>query len=520
MMAPVVRTMLVWCPDWPIIALQRIAGLGSDVAIALIDKGRVFACSAAARAGGVARGMRVREAQARCTGLEVYPYDPAIDNRAFSPVVEAIEHLASGVQVIRPGVCVVRGRGPSRFYGGERPAALALLGALSDIGITARIGVADGPFTAEQAARSAADTAVRIIPPGRSAEFLSPLPISTLDSPELVPLLNRLGLRTLGDFAALPEAHVAGRFGALGARLHSLASGRDGRQVVPRIPPAEFDCFADFEPSLDRIDQIAFSIRATADEFIERLIAAKLVCTAMLVETVSESGERLERNWLHPRSFSASDVVDRVRWQLQGANSGEEGLSSAITRVRLAPESIDAVGNHEEGLWGTGPDARIHHGLSRVQSMLGHGAVLTAAVGGGRLLAERQELVPWGDAPIGSSTAKPGATRQPWPGHLPAPLPASVFPVPRSVEVMTEEGSTVLVDARGNLNGPPARFAPGGTSGLQPVLAWAGPWPVDQKWWDAAAHRSVHRFQLVDGNSTAWLLLLENGSWRAEARYD
>src|SRR5690554_6597944 len=100
MTAPVVRTMLIWCPDWPVTALARTAGLAADAPIAIIDKGRVFACSDAARKSGVARGIRVREAQSRCPGLEVYNYDPATDSRAFSPAIEAIEQLATGVQVI------------------------------------------------------------------------------------------------------------------------------------------------------------------------------------------------------------------------------------------------------------------------------------------------------------------------------------------------------------------------------------------------------------------------------------
>jgi protein ImuB len=518
MTPPVVGNSLLWCPDWPVTAVSRaggIAGRAMDAPIALIEKGLVFACSAAARASGVSRGIRVREAQSRCADLEVYPYDPALDHRAFDPVIEAVEQFASGVQVLRPGVCAVRGRGPSRFYGGEKPAALALLGILDELGIAgSRVGVADGPFTAEQAARSA--TSVRIIPAGGSAAFLDPLPIGVLDAPDIVPLLNRLGLHTLGDFAALPEAHVAGRFGDQGARLHALASGRDSRQVIARIPPAELDCSIDFEPPLDRVDQVAFSVRASADLFIERLTGVKLVCTAIRVETDSESGEHAERSWLHPRSFTASDVVDRVRWQLQGAGTGESGLSSAIVRVRIFPESVDAIGNHEEGLWGTGHDARVHHGLSRVQSMLGHGAVLTAAVGGGRMLAERQELVPWGDRPA----VRPRTGDRPWPGHLPAPLPATVFAIPRPVDLVTDAGDSVRVDARGNLNGAPARFSSTGSArDLTTVLAWAGPWPVDQRWW-SENKRSLHRFQVVDEDSSAWLLILENGNWLAEARYD
>jgi protein ImuB len=52
------------------------------------------------------------------------------------------------------------------------------------------------------------------------------------------------------------------------------------------------------------------------------------------------------------------------------------------------------------------------------------------------------------------------------------------------------------------------------------VTAWAGPWPLEERWWDPEASRSAHRFQVVDADGTAWLLVLERGAWCAEARYD
>lgn len=59
------RSIVLWCPDWPVRAAVAagLAELGHP--IALIDKGLVFAVSAAARHEGVRRGLRVREAQAR-----------------------------------------------------------------------------------------------------------------------------------------------------------------------------------------------------------------------------------------------------------------------------------------------------------------------------------------------------------------------------------------------------------------------------------------------------------------------
>ena len=521
------RTIVLWVPDWPIIASTRITPIAADAPIALIDKGLVFACSASARIEGVQRGLRVREAQARCPDLIVRPYEQQLDTRSFEVVVTAIEELMPGVQVIRPGVAVIRSRGPARYYGGEQPAGLALVQLLAELGIPgARVGVADGPFTAEQAARTATTTKrVRVIPEGASAEFLAGLPVNLIEQPQLVTLLRRLGISTLGGFAALPANDVLGRFGPAGAHVHALAGGLDSRPIVPHVPPDELDAVVAFEPALDRVDQVTFGVRAAADDFVQRLVAAHLVCTTLRVEIETDAlaggvGDYSERSWLHPRSFTAADVVDRVRWQLQGSAEVDSGLRAGIVSVRIVPEAVDAIGNHEDGLFGAGPDERIHSGLSRVQSMLGHEGVLTVALSGGRTLADRQIAVPWGDRPL-----LPRSANQPWPGQLPSPLPATVFPKPHPVLVLGANGEDVVVDDRGTFAVAPARFSPlASGKDVRQITAWAGPWPISERWWDSQASLKAHRFQVVDDRGIAWLLVLTSTaagpSWSAEARYD
>lgn len=511
------RTIALWCPDWPVTAALRAdQSIARDSPIALIEAGLVFACSASARREGIRRGLRLREAQARCPGLSVLDYDSALDVRSFEPVLAAIEETMPGVQLLRPGTCALRARGPARYYGGEEEAALWLLDALDELGIHgSRVGIADGLFAAEQAARSPQRQRIRIVEEHGSAEFLAPLPVSILGDPALATLLRRLGIRTLGDFAGLAAGDVSSRFGAAGFRLHSLARGLDARPVIPRVMQEEFDSAIDFEPPLERIDQVAFGFRAPSDLFIEHLVRAQLVCTSIRIEIDSESGEFAERSWLHPRSFSAADVVDRVRWQLQGnGDATGSGLSSRITRVRVVPESVDAIGNHEQGLWGTGHDERIHHGLSRVQSMLGHGGVVTAVIGGGRTLLDRQNLVAWGDRLEATATDS-----YPWPGQLPTPTPSTVFETPRPAAVIDSAGVNVDLDARGTLSAAPARLSTDGRT-LAAVTAWAGPWTIDERWWDLANSRRASRFQMVDDSGSAWLLVLEDHLWWVEARYD
>jgi protein ImuB len=523
---PATRTLLLWCPDWPITAALREHALETDAALALVAKGEVFACSPAARQDGVRRGLRVREAQARCPHLVCLPYDPDLDQRSFEPVTAAVEAILPGVQVLRPGLCAVRAKGPSRYYGGEEKLAGVVFMTLAAIGLTdVRIGIADGLFAAEQAARVAeetddADAPLCIIPPGRSSWFLSTFPLDVLGQPKLAVLLRRLGIRSLGDFAALEAADVRNRFGEEGALAHRRAGGIDSTGVVPRLPPPQLDTTVDFEPPLVRIDQLAFAFRMSAEAFVDRLRGAGLVCTALRVVLSSDSGEVSERIWQHPRWFDADDVVDRVRWQLQGGRNADSGLSSGITRVHVDPVTVEDLGDHADGLWGTGPDESVHSGLARIQSMLGHGAVLTAIIAGGRLLADRRVYIPWGDAPPGSAGTPPRDRNLPWPGRLPGPVPATVFAEPVPALVVDAAGNGVDVDGRGVLSADPAFFSAGRNTGPQwPVQSWAGPWPITERWWDPAG-RVLNRFQLVDPSGSAWLFLLEDHRWWAEATYD
>lgn len=505
------RLLVLWCPDWPVYAHAAAERLSADAPIAVIEKNIVLACSPAARDEGVTRGMRQREAQARCPGIRLLRHDPTLDARAFEPVLAALEGALPGVHPIRPGMLAVRARGPARYYGGEKAAAFALLGIVRQQGVPhAQAGIADGLFAAERAARVPAPDDVTIVPEGAAAGFLAPLPVSLLGDPELESLLPRLGIRTLGQFAGLAESDVAARFGPLGARLHALAAGRDTRPATPRLPPRDVDAVVHFEPPLDRADQVAFGIRTAAEGFIADLLAQRLVCTALRVELLGADGESADRVWLHPRSFEAGEVVDRVRWQLDGGSE----LRSPVARVRLSPESVDPVGAHERGIWGTGPDEGVHSGLSRVQGMLGHEGVATGVATGGRMPADRQQRVAWGDRAVVTRDPK-----RPWPGAVPPPHPATVYEVPRQIAVEDARGRPVSVTERGMLSASPAVIV-SPTGARRDLTAWAGPWPLEERWWDPATARAAQRFQVVDTEGEAWLLVLDPRGWWAHGRYD
>jgi hypothetical protein len=140
--------------------------------------------------------------------------------RRFVQVVARAGELCPWVHPVRLGVCALPARGPSRFFGGEE-AVVSRLG--QAVGEEAQVGVADGLFAAVLAARAGL-----IVPAGQAAEFLAPWSVAVLARPDLAVTLQRLGVTTLGQFAALPPAHVSDRFGADAAACHRAARAESG----------------------------------------------------------------------------------------------------------------------------------------------------------------------------------------------------------------------------------------------------------------------------------------------------
>ena len=511
-----VRTLTAWCPDWPLAA----AGVPPDVAAAVVDGEQVLACSAAARADGVRRGLRRREAQRRSPGLRILRRDELDEARAYEPVAAALEDICPRVEVVRPGTCAFATKGPSRYFGGDASLASLVAGQVDDAvsslaGVApaapCRVGVADGVFASRLAAREGV-----VVAPGGSAVFLAPYPVTALDQPELADLLTRLGLKTLGAFAALPGARVASRFGADGLLAHRLARGLDERPLVARAAAPDLAVQTELDPPADQVEPLAFLGKALADALRDALAARGLVCTRVLVEAETEQGERRGRLWRHDGALTAAEVAQRVRWQLAGWLASADRPTSGITLLRLVPDEVHRDAGEQLTLWGgaTDADERAAPVLTRLQGLLGFDAVRVAVPAGGRAPAEAVRLVPWGEPRGAEFDGTP-----PWPGRLPPPSPSLLFEDPLPVRLHGSDGTEVGVDERGELSVEPARVTVPreGTAG---VVGWAGPWPVDERWWDPGAARACARVQVVTDDGAARLLARTYDHWWVEAAYD
>ncbi len=528
------RLLVAEVPDWPVIA----AGCPPEQAAVVVAANQVVAASPAARAEGVTPGLRRREAQRRCPEVVVVAADLGRDARAWEPAVAAAEAFTPGVEVMGPGRLALATRGPARYFGGDGALGTRLVVAVeSAVGRRGcRVGVADGRFAATLAAagRSVAggdEDAVRVVPPGASEAFLRPWPVATLDRPPLADLLVRLGLRTLGDLAALPPATVLARFGPEGQEAWRLARGLDRAPLAVRTPPPDLVVAAELDPPAERVDTAAFVGKALADELHARLADHALACTRVAIAAETEHGEGLVRRWRHEGRLDAGAIADRVRWQLEGWLAAAPlpaaraatpppaaRPSGGISLLRLSAEEVHPDHGRQLGLWGGSAvaDDRVARSLARLQGLLGPEAVVTAVLGGGRDPAAQVRLVPWGD-PRGERPAGRRAP-PPWPGRLPGPSPALVHRPPQPAEVCDADGQPVAVTGRGSVTGAPGGLAIAGGPRLA-VTAWAGPWPVEERWWDDRGRRCA-RFQLVLATGETHLVVRERGRWWVEATYD
>jgi protein ImuB len=88
---------------------------------------------------------------------------------------------------------------------------------------------------------------------------------------------------------------------------------------------------------------------------------------------------------------------------------------------------------------------------------------------------------------------------------------------PIAVEVRDHRGEVVRVDGRGAVSAAPTTVAVSGS--VERVVAWAGPWPVDERWWDAHRARRIARFQMLTRSGRLLLLAVERGAWWLHADY-
>jgi protein ImuB len=522
-MNDVPRLVTLWCPDWPTVAART----APDVPAAVFHANRVIACTPAAHAAGVSHGDRRRVAQAACPELQVLERDTDRDAREFEPIVRAIADMAPRVEVVEPGWLCVAARGPARYFGGDHPLAervVTVAAGVCDAQIG--VGIADGRSASAIAARVAARRSDRmlVVPSCTSSEFVAPLAIGWLRElgeidAELVDLFVRLGIRTLGQLAALDPGAVLSRFGTVGLHAHRLAGGADVRPPSTVDPHPGWWVEHAFDEPVEQLETVVFLVKRLADALVAQLAGDGRVCARVVIMVETEHGERCERAWYRDHGLSATAIVERARWQLEGWAARPGGLSGGVTLVRLVPEEVRSDDGCQETLWGgrSQADEDAARAVVRLTGLAGELAVTVPVWEGGRLPSERYRLVPAVSVDLDDPSARLDRGDGPWPGSVPTPSPTVVPPQPVAVELLAGDGRAVAVTGRGEVSAAPVELVIG--TSRHRIVAWAGPWPLEQRWWTPERSRRLARLQVVTEGGAAHLVGIEQRRWSILATY-
>ncbi|MDO4686735.1 MAG: DNA polymerase Y family protein [Corynebacterium sp.] len=496
------RFLALWFPDWPVQAL------GVHHAPTAIERnGHIYVCSNTARQAGVRRGMRVRQAQAVCPQLEVTADNAARDARAFEQIIESLEQVVAGVEVLRPGLAIVDVLAAARYYDDEAHAVEMLINASALQGVDSFAGVADEITTAMIAARVPA-----VVPPGMSRQFLAAQPIGVLHAEEALAIdagtvrtLQELGLRTLGEVAEIGVRDLTGRFGTHGLRIYRVAVADTQRRIATPLEGEQLALTYRPEDPIIRVDTAAFLGRQLASELHMKLQYHGLICQRLQIQAEFTDGDTTTRIWRTKDAFSETAIADRIRWQLDGWLNGRASASDCEGGIiALTLDPIEVMVPENGTLWGgEQTDEHVRRVVERVQSTLGPDRVLQPYHAGGRGVATRVQFITYGEQVIHAPI---------WNGAVPGPHPAllKLGPVgvagPVEVELWDAAGASVTIDDEALMSAPPVWMEI--THIKQEIIAWAGPWPEGSR----------ARIQVVTSEN-AYLLCWRGGNWEVEGSY-
>ncbi len=314
------------------------------------QRGVVSSCSYAARQYGVRSAMPMSRALKLCPRLIVVPGSHRLYGRVSKQVMERLHDLTPLVEQISIDEAFLD---ISDLPGDVARTARRLQTRIRDeLDLPSSIGVAANKLVAKIAtevgkkgAKSGQPPfALTVVPAGKEAEFLAPLPADMLwgVGPKTSARLAELGIHTIGDIARWPEEELARLFGENGREMAAHARGQDQRPVVT-------------EREIKSISQEITYTRDTRDE-------------AAIEKTLKKLSAQVGRR-LRSKGLAGTTVKLKIRWpdfttltrQVTLPNPTDNDLEiteaalKLLHKVRKPKQAVRLIG---VGVSGLGPPIR------------------------------------------------------------------------------------------------------------------------------------------------------------------
>jgi protein ImuB len=260
---------------------------GSNVAIVQFN--------AAAAACGVENGLTPSQGMARCQRLTLKPRSQVQEQAATEVLLQTAFAFSPNIESTALGICTLELKGLQlQTQDATETWAKKLITALTQLGLEAKVGVAPTPALAAIASHS--NSIAR-----EPLEFVATLPIQTLQpSPEILDILTRWGIRTVGAFVKLGKEQVAERLGADALDLFESVSVHSIRPLKLVSPSEEFSERMDFEHEIETTEPLLFVLRRFVEQLSIRIGLVHRVITELQLDLNLSSGAKYQHTFKVP----------------------------------------------------------------------------------------------------------------------------------------------------------------------------------------------------------------------------
>jgi len=307
-------------------------------------RGVVSAASYEAREFGVHSAMPMGRARRACPSAAFV--SPRFDrytelSREVMAILGSVTPLVEQLSIDEAFLDV---RGARRLLGtGTEIARLVRRRVLAEVGLVVSVGVATTKFLAKLASDLSKPDGLLVVAPGTELAFLAPLPVSRLwgVGPATRQRLERMGVHTIGEVAALPESVLVASLGSsLGARLRALARNEDPRAVVPEREAKSIGAEETYAVDLQGERACDREVVRLVDRAGTRLRRAGLEARTVTLKIRYENFETRTRSRTMPAATDVSTVMLATARELLGALDAGRGVRLlGVSMSHLEPAS-------------------------------------------------------------------------------------------------------------------------------------------------------------------------------------
>lgn len=197
-------------------------------------RGVVSTCSYEARRFGIHSAMPISKAWKLNPGaIYVQPRGRRYAE-VSRQVMEILSHFSPDLEQISIDEAFLDITSTQKLFGGAEAMAKRIKAEIrKETNLSCSIGIAPSKFVAKIASDLRKPDGLVLVPEGEVERFLAPLEIARLwgCGPKTVPLLQAMGIFTIGDLAACAQLELINKFGQVGLHFWRLAHGLDERPV-------------------------------------------------------------------------------------------------------------------------------------------------------------------------------------------------------------------------------------------------------------------------------------------------